>query len=79
MTLSLKIILFLLLSTACLSSEVKQDKREFLSIGMLDENYSFVCINGEKWLEHKLPDKIELSKIYVFDEEQNKDISMECF
>ena len=78
MTLSLKIILLLLLSTACLSSEVIQDKREFLSIGMLDENYSFVCIDGEKWLEHKLPDKIKLSKIYVFDEEQNKDVPMSC-
>ena len=74
-----KIILFIILiKLSAFAESSKYNERQFISVGMLDENYSFVCIDGEKWLEHKLGDKIELSKIYIYSEEQNKDVPVKC-
>ena len=83
-------IIFLIISviSLCFSFDKKLDKpssyheREFISVGMqgiLGENYSFVCIDDERWLEQRLEDKIELSKIYMFNEELQKDMPVPCY
>ena len=59
-------------------NKVNYQDREFISIGMLGDNHKFVCINSEKWLEYYTDNKIELSKMYYFDEELQKDIPFPC-
>ena len=66
-----KILLLITLSaTFLLSSETKEIKHiqlEFYSIGMLPEGYSFVCLDGHKWLQHEERDKVVLQKLYYED------------
>lgn len=57
---------------------VNYKDRIFYSIGMLDENNKFVCIDGEKWIEKYTEDKIELSRIYYWDDELKRDIPVKC-
>lgn len=83
-------IIFLIISliSVCFSFDKKLNKpsnyneREFISVGMqgvLGDDYSFVCIDDERWLEHRTENSIELSKIYIFDEETQKDVPVPCY
>lgn len=78
----LKFIFCILIIINVYAEEVKEYKEykepEFYSIGMLPENSRFVCINGEKWLEEKEDDKITLQKLYLFNDETNKEEVHKC-
>lgn len=78
-----KISLLIILSVNfLLSSETKEIKQyvqpEFYSIGMLPEGYSFVCLDGHKWLQHDERDKVVLQKLYYEDEETGKILPHKC-
>jgi hypothetical protein len=75
-----KIILLITLSAIfLLSSETKKYiQPEFYSIGMLPEGYSFVCLDGHKWLQHEERDKVVLQKLYYEDEETGKILPHKC-
>lgn len=51
---------------------------EFYSKGFLPENYTFVCIDSEKWLQHEEPDKIVLEKLYQEDSETGEITEEKC-
>ena len=59
-------------------NNVNYKDRQFYSIGTLPENHQFVCIEGDKWLEKTEPDRIELIRMFIYDEELKQDIPMKC-
>lgn len=59
-------------------SDSKYGDRTFLSVGFLDEGYTFVCINGKKWLQKESEDAVELKKVFYYDEEKKRDIHVKC-
>lgn len=53
-------------------------KPEFYSIGLLPEGYTFVCIDGYKWLQYSESDKIILEKLFYQDDESGKILPHKC-
>ena len=74
-------LLFLLIASATLllAEQTKEYVQPgFYSIGMLPEGYSFVCLDGHKWLQHEERDKVVLQKLYYEDEETGKILPHKC-
>ena len=50
----------------------------FYSKGMLPENYTFVCIDGEKYLQYKDTNHLILERQVYTDDMTGKEVAYEC-
>ena len=69
-----KLILLLFLSLGLYA----QEEPQFFSIGMLPEGYSFVCINGNKWLQYEVPGTLILEQLFYEDEDTGQIVAEKC-
>lgn len=68
----MKTILLILLTVNLLAETT------FYSLGMLPENYSFVCQDGNKWLQYKTDSEVVLEQLFYEDEETGEVLPVKC-
>lgn len=70
----LKLVLMTMLTIGLYANQ----EPEFYSIGMLPEGYSFVCVNGNKWLQYEAPGTLILEQLFYEDEDTGEIIPHKC-